>query len=132
MKHIASIIFLVFLTSCGKSMETKIEEMVAAKNKWIEISASKDYSYTMHIKGHHVNATQQIDVIAGKAINKPSTELATIKSLFEYAFETIKNTKNEIEITYNSTYGYPSKIEITIPGVISGQSTIIVQDLVLK
>ena len=85
----------------------------------------------MLIKGHHVSATRTIEVIDGKATNTNPKELATVQSLFEYTFDTIKNTENEIDIQYDTKYGYPTKIEVTISGVVGG-STIIVQELEFK
>ena len=132
MRNIVLIFIALLLVACSKSMETKVEEMVSAKNKWLSVSEGKDYKYTMLIKGHHVNATRIIEVVGGKPINTKPKELATIQSLFEYAFDTIKSTDSKIEITYDSRYGYPNKIKTTIPEVIGGSSTIIVQDLAFK
>lgn len=132
MRTLKLLLLSILIAGCGQSLESKVEKMVLAKNKWLEVSNSKDYSYVMEVHGGHTQGQRTIEVISGKAVTQLPGELTTIKDLFEFAFDALKDPDMGVEVTYSSEYGYPTKIEVENPNLIDGRTIIIVRDLEFK
>lgn len=127
------LLLLSFLIAgCGQSLESKVEEIVLAKNRWLEVSNGKDYTYVMEVHGGHTQGQRTIEVTSGKAATQLPGELTTIKDLFVFAFDALKDPDMDVEVAYSSEYGYPTKIEVEIPNLMDGRTIIIVRNLEFK
>ena len=128
MRNIALITVLVLLTSCGKSMEGQVNDIVKAKDLWLESSQGKDYKYNLSIHwiGSKAPATYYIQVISGVPSKALPQDISTIKGLFNYTFESIKDEKLNVKAIYDSKLGYPLSIKASNPKLIDGSSTITV------
>ena len=50
----ALLFLLIFcLTACGPSLEDDVSELVAAKDRWIEVVGDRDYSFDYHRVGYN-------------------------------------------------------------------------------
>lgn len=111
-------------------MEAQVDEIVTAKNLWLKSSMGKNYSYNITIQwiGKPNPKTYEVTVIDGKSSSTLPPELSTVQSLFKHTFEVIKRKNDNVKVSYDLIYGYPTMIKVIRSGLIDGSSTIKVTD----
>ncbi len=126
MRYIVFAITILLIASCETSLETQVKEIVVAKNLWLESSVDKDYSYKVLIQPSSSRKQSEfiVKVVNGESSISQPIEIASIKNIFKYTFEAIKNENRKVTATYDTKLGYPNYIVVVNPNVIDGTTAI--------
>ncbi|OZG74729.1 hypothetical protein BTA51_07080 [Hahella sp. CCB-MM4] len=129
MRIILLLLAFVLLASCCQSGESKIEEMVVAKNQWQIISYGKNYRFELESRMGRTHLVKTFVVVPGSLNNNQDGEFATINDLFTFAFNSLKDTEAVVEVVYDDQYGYPSSVTVNRKNQVDGNSFVTVKDL---
>lgn len=115
-------ILVLACASCGPSLDTRVEELVAAKNVWLSIAGERAYSYTLAI-GEQQPYTVSVPnprtlrddwldrlLCTGKFDCRATP---TVRELFEFVLTlTDENLRfgGELIVRYDPEMGYPNYI----------------------
>jgi hypothetical protein len=130
MKLIIILTFAFHLLGCGNSTEAQINEIVSYKNIWLASSQNKDYKYSVTITSpsSDKSRTYVVKVISSKSSLSNLPELATVESLYKYAFSAIQNNDKKVVVKYHQKLGYPLSISVTNSRNMDSSSSIKVAD----
>ena len=137
---------MLLITSCSSGFDNKVKELVGNKNKWIKSAPNRNYTYTyLHKCFCGLNDKEiQVQVQNGSVISvklkngepRQTKSFKTIKEHFEHVLEIIKEEESgdsvNIEVEYEKTLGYPSKIRVNNKKLMDASYTIFISNMKIK
>lgn len=126
MRFLLQILVILFLSACSDSTDLKVENLVTAKENWLENAYSPDYNFTLEVEWSGTNKPKifQVSVKDGVSDTEFPGNIGTINGQFEYILESLKNDNLRVDVTYHDSLGYPTVIKVTQSGLIDGGSII--------
>ncbi|WP_020409247.1 DUF6174 domain-containing protein [Hahella ganghwensis] len=130
MKSIISLLItVILLAGCSRSLDSKIEDMVAAKNQWQEVSYGRAYRFDLETQIGPSRVSRSYEAMPGRDSLSQADEVTSIKALFNAAFDSLKDSESEVDVKYDEQYGYPVEVSITKPNRVDANMTITVKAL---
>ena len=135
------------LAACAETLDYQVQQLVVNKNKWLETTNSKDYSFQLTINCFCSYSEKPIKVVvsnrevkeaeyvSSELDNKPINikNIPTIKKLFISIFDAIKDEGMVVKAKYNQELGYPSLVQISMsPSVMDGTVTYSVEKMEIE
>ena len=143
------IILTSVITGCGPTLDMQIQELVAAKNRWLETGYGSEYTYTYICTGHCMFRGQEvrIEIRGGKVVSaflqkedgsieklSQTNSYPTVRQLQEGILEMLKQQEEgnmAVTVYYDSELGYPTYLKYSRYGIINGSGEIHIRDLKL-
>lgn len=113
------------VSACTESLEQRVTNLVANKNRWLAQSQGRDYRMTTILENasHMGGQEKRTEIRKGKIkrvewkngdIDSVSTgegDARTIRDLFEWIFESLKPGREyDVDATYDPISGYPTRV----------------------